>query len=96
MSDRYDFQGELQTQLTEKLEIAIENVTKCRRKMLAQDLYDLLSISVHMTDLNSKEKWELINSRMGQYLNNYVDSEKKFSEHVMKGFYEVRKPFIET
>lgn len=93
---RYDYQGELQNELTEKLEIAIENVTKSKRKMLAQDVYDLLSISVHSTDLTSEEKWELINSRMGQYLNSYVDSEEKFSEHVMKELDVVRKPLLKS
>ncbi|EKO3607139.1 hypothetical protein M6C35_002047 [Vibrio metschnikovii] len=54
---RYDFQGELQNELTEKLEIAIENITKSKRKMLAQDVYDLLSISVYSTDFTSEEKF---------------------------------------
>lgn len=59
--------------------------------MLASDFYDLISLAINNDNLTSEQKWELVNSRAGMYLNNYVPKDKVFPKHVMKELEEMRK-----
>lgn len=84
MKDRYGYQGELEIELTEKIKIGIDHIKESNKRVFAADLFDLISLAMNNDQLSQKERWELINSRAGQYLNNYVSKDEIFPDHVMK------------
>lgn len=90
MKARYEYQGELEVELTEKIRIGLESITPINREMFASDIFDLISLAMNNTHYSVEERWELINSRAGQYLNNYVPSDATFPAHVMKELAAIR------
>ena len=83
-SERYGFQGGLQTELTEKIKIGLDNLTESKRAMFADDIFNLISIAMAESHTSKEDRWELINSRAGQYLNSYVPKGGDYPEHVTR------------
>jgi hypothetical protein len=83
-SDRYDYQGSLQTELIVKIRVGLENLTENKRDMFASDMFELISMAMYNRDRPINELWEMINSRAGQYLNNYVPDTELFPDHIQK------------
>lgn len=90
IDSRYGHQGPLECELTEKIRIGLEHMNDSNRGMFASDLFDLISLAMNNGHMSPEDRWELINSRAGQYLNNYVPKQATFPKHVMKELESIR------
>jgi len=79
----FEWQGRVQTELTEKIAFGLALVGPSNRMMFATDICDLISEAINESHKPVEDIWETVNSRMGQHLALYFKGDvSTLPEHI--------------